>query len=983
MAHSLHRNDHHHSSLPFLAPTFTDLSDLVDLSGSGGETTPHDRKEPPGKVFPTLQLPTDYPRRAQQDVPYAMQSVTFSVALATLLRSLSEDAGVPLPTTLLAAFATLLFRYTHQHDILIGMPTLPATLPATLPTVVEFRPEDASLNGGAVDTITIARLRADLSGNPSFSALLSRVSGAVQQAAPSHKGEPARTVILSDPEYDSIQRSSFQVMFFAQDHNARISDPLMAWLETSAEQAGCDLALAVAGPQQALQGVVAYRADLFEAATIARMLTHFQVLLEGIAHQPSCPIELLPLLTEAERQQQLVRWNATATTYPHDRWVHHLVEAQAESHPDEVAVVFGEQYLTYRELNTRANQLAHALQQMGVGPETLVGICVERSLEMVVGLLGILKAGGAYVPLDPDYPTERLAFMLTDTQVPLVLTQQHLRNRLPGFSAQVVCLDTEWEQIARQPAENPSSAVQATSLAYVVYTSGSTGRPKGVMVEHRSIVRLISHTNYITLTPDDVVAQMSNASFDALTFEVWGALCHGARLVIIPYHQVVAIRELARQLRQHAVTVAFITTALFNQVVREVPEAWAGLKTVLFGGEAVDPSAVATLLATHPPERLLHVYGPTENTTFSTWYEVREVAPDALTVPIGRPLANDCRYVLDAHLQPVPIGVPGELYVGGAGLSRGYLNRPDLTSERFIPNPFGDGRLYKTGDLVRLLPDGNVVFLGRVDHQVKIRGFRIEPGEIDAVLKQHPGVRESIVVARKEASGQYRLLAYVVPQRSDEPGTEPGTEPAWVSVRALRAYLQQRLPDYMIPSSLVMLESLPLTPNGKVDRNALPVPEGSRPDLDVAFAPPRTPLEHQLAAIWAKLLRLEPVGIHDNFFELGGDSILGIQMVAAAHREGVRLSMMHLFQHPTIAELARVARTESSSSPVAPMLPSEAPGNGEQDGEQDGGQNGQQNGIEESYPLSPMQHGILFHSLHERTRRCMWCSGPPRSRVTW
>ena len=594
--------------------------------------------------------------------------------------------------------------------------------------------------------------------------------------------------------------------------------------------------------------------------------------------------------------------------------IHQLFEEQVEQTPDAIALVFEDEQLTYGELNRRANLIAHYLQQLGVGPEVLVGICVERSLSMVVGILGILKAGGAYLPLDPTYPQERLAFMLQDAQASVMLTQQSRLGQLPLLE-RVICLDTDWS--ACQDQENLECNTTADNLAYVIYTSGSTGQPKGVMVPHGAVMRLVLNTDYVSLQPSDVIAQVSNISFDAATFEIWGALLNGASLVIINTETVLSPREFAHSLRTEGITTLFLTTALFNQMVQSEPLAFQSLRLLLFGGEAVDPRRVRQVLESGAPQQLLHVYGPTENTTFSTWYCVEQVEPGAETIPIGRPIANTQTYILDHHLQPVPIGVPGELYVGGAGLAREYLNRPQLTAERFIANPFVDGeRLYKTGDLVRYLPDGNIEFLGRIDLQVKIRGFRIEPGEIESVLNSHPAVQQAVVIDREDVPGQKRLIAYLVPKQ---------VQHDQLSAKSIRAYLSSHLPDYMVPAAFVTISALPLTANGKIDRLALPTPSSSRNQLEEDFMAPRTPVEEVVAGIWAQVLGLARVGVRDNFLELGGHSLLAIQIISRVRDTfQVELSLRSLFEAPTVAQLAQHLETARRSDlslhpPITPV----------------------------------------------------------------
>ncbi|NEQ82593.1 MAG: amino acid adenylation domain-containing protein, partial [Moorea sp. SIO2I5] len=528
--------------------------------------------------------------------------------------------------------------------------------------------------------------------------------------------------------------------------------------------------------------------DLFEAETISRMLSHYENLLSAAVETPERPVSQLPLMTEPELDEILVEWNNTKTDYPNDKCIHQLFEEQVEKTPDAVAVVFEQQKLTYSQLNSKANQLAHYLQKLGVVPETLVGICVERSAEMVVGLLGILKAGGAYVPLDPNYPTSRLNYMVEDAQLSILLTQKKWQHHLSETTAFVICLDTDSEIINQQSQQMPENQITSTQLAYVIYTSGSTGKPKGVTIPHQGVVRLVSNTNYVQLEPTDRVAQVSNTSFDAATFEIWGGLLHGSVVVVITKSVLLSAQEFVNYIKQEKITTLFLTTALFNQLAYSVPEAFSTLKNLLFGGEAVDPKSVKQVLEKSPPERLLHVYGPTENTTFSSWYKVTQVPEGSTNMPIGKPISNTQIYILDANLQPVPIGVPGELHIGGDGIATGYYNRPELTAEKFIPNPFKDSKvnspltlkkgsqkskLYKTGDLARYLEDGNIEFIGRIDHQVKIRGYRIETGEIEAVLNSYPIVKETVVVAREDNPGDKRLVAYIVPETQTTTSSNP------------------------------------------------------------------------------------------------------------------------------------------------------------------------------------------------------------------
>jgi aspartate racemase len=555
-----------------------------------------------------------------------------------------------------------------------------------------------------------------------------------------------------------------------------------------------DLSLSLTEIRGELHGLLEYSTDLFERSTIERMVGHLQTLLEGIVENPKCCLSELPLLTAAEREQLLVEWNATAVLYPKNKCIHELFEEQVAQNPEAVAVVDDQHTLSYGDLNARANQLAHYLRGLGVGTDVLVGLCMQRSVDMVVAILGILKSGGAYVPLEPSYPSQRLAFMLEDTQAPVLLTEAALREQLPPFQGRVICVDRDWARIAQEPKTNPSPLTTAHSLAYVMYTSGSTGVPKGVAVPHRGVVRLVRGANYVDFGPEHTHMLLAPISFDASTFELWGALLNGAKCVVFA-ERVPSSQSLGRALREHGITTLWLTAALFNTVVDEAPDILAGLKQLLTGGEALSVPHVRRALARLPETALINGYGPTESTTFTCCYRIPRPLPESLTsVPIGRPISNTQVYVLDADRNPVPIGVPGELYIGGDGLARGYINQSGLTEERFVANPFigdADARLYRTGDRVRYLADGNIEFLGRLDDQVKIRGFRIEPGEIQATLLQHPAVNEAVVVARSDDNG-CKLAAYVVPRSTNPPAPMD-----------LLAFLRLRLPDYMVPSACV------------------------------------------------------------------------------------------------------------------------------------------------------------------------------------
>ncbi|MBD2208300.1 non-ribosomal peptide synthetase [Nostoc linckia FACHB-104] len=624
----------------------------------------------------------------------------------------------------------------------------------------------------------------------------------------------------------------------------------------------------------------------------------------------------LPILSTIEQQQLLIEWNHTQTNYPKQACIHQLFEAQVEKTPDAVALIFNEQQITYKDLNGRANQLAKYLQILGVGAEVLVGICVERSIEMVVGLLAILKAGGAFVPLDPAYPQERLAFMLSDTNVSVLLTQKDLVTKLPTHNASVICLDKNWDAIFQNSQENLTTNVTAENLAYVMYTSGSTGTPKGVCVIHRGVVRLVKETNYAQLTDKEVILQLAPISFDASTLEIWGCLLNGGKLVICPPHTP-SLEELGQIIQQNHVTTLWLTAGLFHLIVDENIDALKSLRQLLAGGDVLSVTHVEKFLQTVENCRLINGYGPTENTTFTCCHNITAPLQPGASIPIGRPIANTQVYILDDNCQQVAIAEVGELYIAGDGLARGYLNRPDLTAEKFISHSF-DGnsqtRLYKTGDLARFLPDGNIEFLGRIDNQVKIRGFRIELGEIEREIAQHPDVRENVVLALQQDTGEKQLVAYIVPHQNSS-----------YTHHQLRSFLQQKLPNYIMPSAFLLLESMPLTANGKVDRHKLPAPSRERPQLEQAYIAPQTDLERQLAAILGDLLKIERVGIDDNFFDLGATSISILQLTARLQQElSIALPAVKLFQYSTIGALAKYLQLKQNSQPAYDKLQSRA-----------------------------------------------------------
>jgi amino acid adenylation domain-containing protein len=611
-------------------------------------------------------------------------------------------------------------------------------------------------------------------------------------------------------------------------------------------------------------------------------------------------------LSEEERHRLLVEWNDTATDYPRQRCVHELFAECTARTPDAVALVSGERKLTYRELDRCTNQFAHHLRTLGVGPEVVVGLCIERSPEMMIGLLGILKAGGAYLPLDQSYPRERLAYMLEDTRAPLIVTRASAAGALTGHDAQVVRIDADWAAIAEQPAASaPETGVRADNLAYVMYTSGSTGKPKGVGIVHYNISRLVLSTSYVTIGPDDAFLQLAPIAFDAATFEIWGALLNGGKLVLYP-DGLLDFVKLKALIEETEITVAWLTAGLFHRAVDESLQMLAPIRQLLAGGDALSAPHVRQVLARLKGCQLINGYGPTECTTFSVCFRVPDASAVETTVPIGRPISNAQAYIVDEEFEPVPIGAAGELLIGGDGLGRGYLNRPGLTAERFIPNPFGapGTRLYRTGDLVRYAPNGTIEFLGRIDRQLKVRGYRIEPGEIEAALLSHPGIRRAIVVASEDATGDKRLVAYLV----GESGLVP-------EVSELRSHLRSvGLPDYMVPTAFMVLDELPLTPNGKVDRDALPGPEW-RPPRNRKRGAARTPIEKAVAQIWSEILKTEDISIHDDFFDLGGTSLALITAVMrTGERFGVPLDTSVVTRGATVAALVNGVRDKLATT---------------------------------------------------------------------
>jgi amino acid adenylation domain-containing protein len=832
-----------------------------------------------------LELRPDYPRPTQPSCAAESHEFELPAALAGALRELGSRCGATPFMTLLAGLAALLSRYTGETDIILGTPVANRTR-------VELEP----IVGFFANTLA---LRIDLAGDPSFLQILATVREE-SLGAYAHQHMPFEKLVEElQPERKLGRNPLFDISFVFESATAGASagaSPVMNFVSVAAP---FDLTLFVReGCEGKLRGTVVYKRDLFASETIAGVARHYRTLLEGVTADPGRRLSSLPLLDGAEVHRLLVELNATATDYPRERSLHGLFEDQVIATPDAVAVMFGDTSLTYRELDLRANCLAHHLRTLSIRAEEPVGVWMERSIDVIVALLGILKAGGAYLPFDLKAPPERWDFVLRDANIRILLTQERMLQRLPPHEARVVCLDAQPCPIDTLSATGPSDWVTAESLAYVMYTSGSTGEPKGVAVTHRNVVRLVKSTDYVHFGADEVFLQLAPLSFDASTFEIWGALLNGGRLVIAP-PGALSVRELGTVLSRCGVTTLWLTAGLFHEVVQHHIDVLRPLRQIVSGGDVLSVSHVKRVRQQFPECRLVNGYGPTEGTTFSCHYTIPADARFERCVPIGRPVANTRVYVLDCHLNPVPIGVPGELWIAGDGLARGYLNREELTNERFIVHRFCAGleeRLYGSGDVVRWRVDGMLEFIGRRDDQVKIRGYRVEPGEIEAALAQHPRIREVAVVARRNADGDPRLVAYIVVE---------GT----CATRDLREFLKRKLPEYMVPVAFVTLDRMPLTPNGKVDRRVLPdtAELADREYLGYASGPSRNPVERQLIEIWQEVLSVHPIGIRDNFFDLGGHSLLAVRLFAWLEQcMGIRLPLSTLFETPTIEGLAAV-----------------------------------------------------------------------------
>jgi len=841
---------------------------------------------------PLLDLPTDRPRPGIREFKGATYRTRIGAEAYNAVKKLGAKQKCTLFVTLLSGFQILLSRLSGQDDIVVGIPTAGQSLL-----------EDAILVGHCVNFIP---LRGKLTADPTAAQFLTCTKQTLL-AGYEHQNYTYGSLVrkLQTPR-DPSRLPLTEVQFNLE----RVGDDMkFDGLEAQADPnpksfVNFDIFLNIVESKDGLMLDCDYNTGLFDEATIARWLSHYETLLLGMVDNADQPVSRLPLLNVASRQQMLVDWNRTAADYPHNVCVHQLFEAQARKTPDAIAAVFESERLTYRELDRKSNQLANYLRNNGVRPGVMVGIFVERSIDMIVALLGVMKAGGAYVPMDPTYPAERISFVLNDASVPVLLTQEALFKTVNVGNAKHVFLDTEWANIARHSSDAPPVVATAEDLAYVIYTSGSTGKPKGVEIPHRAVVNLLlSMSKKPGFAASDVLVAVTTLSFDIAGLELFLPLAMGATLVIASREAAADGNLLMARLNSCGATVMQATPVTWKLLIEAGWEGKPALKA-LCGGEAF-PRDLANELARRA-QSVWNMYGPTETTIWSSTIEVK--AGEG-TVPIGPPIDNTQFYVLDKNNQPVPIGVAGELHIGGDGLARGYFRRLELTAEKFIADPFrgesvrgvslGRGssptesgaRMYKTGDLVRYRVDGTIEFLGRLDHQVKLRGFRIELGEIETAISRYPGVREAVVIVREDIPGDKRLVAYVT---SDQQA---------LTISAVREALTGKLPNYMLPSAVVRMDAMPLTPNGKIDRKALPVPDTARTARQREYVAPRTEQEKTLAAIWAEVLHLDRVGVKDNLFELGADSLHIFQIVARAGKAGMKIAPALILKQRTIASV--------------------------------------------------------------------------------
>ncbi len=892
-------------------------------------------KEQLGSSNFTLDLPIAKTRPSVQTYRGSHLAFELEPALSEQLKAFTQKQSATLFMTTLAAFNVLLFRYSGQDDINIGSP-------------IANRNRSAIENiiGFFVNTLV---LRTDLSGNPTFIELINRIKETALGAF-SHQDVPFEKLLdVIHTDRNLSHSPLFQVMFVLQNTPMRVepaADFDLEFIGVENNISQFDLTLTLNDTPQKISGGFEYNTDIFDRDSIEQMVAHFKRILAQMVRHPQQSITAVSLLRPEESQKLTRDWNHEITPPQKDLCIHHLFERQVRKTPHAKAVIVSEKSFTYEQLNNAANRLARFLHKRGITGGSRVGLCTERSFEMLVGLFGILKSGAAYVPLDPNYPDERLAFMIEDSRLDIILTQEHLTENLKGQKAELLYLDKDWAQIEKEPPTSPlPKPLDAENLAYIIYTSGSTGRPKGVLIPHNSVVNHnLAMAKEFGLTSHDRVLQFATINFDTAVEEIFPTLNTGGTLVLRGTEVLISGSQLLEMIHKHGISVIDLPTAYWHQIVTELEESEKQLPTslrlVILGGDKINAERfMAWSKIADKKVRLLNTYGPTETTIISTLYETTSNDKEMQTpedLPIGRPLENTSAYVLDPQMNPVPVGIPGELYTGGNGLAHGYLHRPDLTAEKFIPDPFSKfpgKRLYKTGDLVCFRKDGNIDFLGRVDQQVKIRGFRVEIGEIENLLNRYPQIKTSVVVPRQDKNNLKRLVAYFTAKEST---AESGTKT--ISVPAVRDFLSAKLPEYMVPSAFMQLDKIPYMPNGKIDVRSLPVPNEIRSSLKTEYAPPETENEKIIAEIMQEILGQKKIGINDNFFELGGDSILSIQVVARASQKGLQITQVQMFKYQTIAQLAAVAST-------AKIIDAE------------------QGLVEGSLPLTPIQHWFFSQNL--------------------
>lgn len=849
--------------------------------------------------LPMLALSTDRPRPAQPTFRGAREQFKFPPSLLSALKDLSRREKATIHAVSLAAFEILLQRYSRQDDILVGCPI-----------GTRHRRDLENLIGFFINTVP---LRGDLSGNPAFQIFLRQVNRDVLGALTNQEVFWERLIQDLKLPRQPGRNPLFQVVFQYLPMPVQcphLSGLAVEFFPVNTNGSQFDLALTLRSDGDDLLGELEYSTDLFNRATVRRMLGHYQILLESIVANPMQKIARLPLLTEEEKHQLLFDWNSVETSPEKIIPIHRLIEEQAARVPNQIAVRCGEKTLSYAELNRRANQLARYLNKIGAAPETPIGLCCERSPEMILAILAILKSGAAYVPLDPNYPKERLKLMLAATRAPIILTHSKLLENLPAHDGKIICIDTDWESIAKEGSENLDRPVSSENLAYIIFTSGSTGQPKGVLITHgnlsHSVAARLAH--YPQLVKNFLLT--FSFAFDGSVAGIFWALTSGGALTLPEEGSHQDPAELARIIERTKVSHTICLPSVYSLILENAePEDLASLETVVVAGETSGNEVVEKHAKMIPGASLFNEYGPTEGTIWSTMAMLHPNREGKVT--IGKPIRNVQVYLLDAEQSLVPAGVPGEIFIGGAGVARGYLNHPELTAEKFIPDPFrqnSGARLYRTGDLARFLDDGKIEFLGRLDHQVKIRGYRIELGEIETVLRNHPAVRDAVVIVRQETSGEKSLVAYAA-----------ASPESALKKSELRAFLKAKLPEYMLPSAFVILDELPLHPNGKLNRKALPAPDFRAEEAN--FAAPRTPVERQVAQIWIELLKVEPIGVNDNFFDLGGHSLLATQVVSrtrSLHRR--ELTLREFFNAPTIAGLSALLENSDETKSALPSI---------------------------------------------------------------